>query len=115
MKKLLFSGLISCGFLLTAAQTSGQTLFAYAENNNVVLRWSAANERFILRYIVERSSDSIHFTPLHEVVSKGPYTDDTDNAYEDADTYPTTAENYYRVQAGVKHGRSFYTPAAKGG
>jgi hypothetical protein len=113
MKKLLFSGLIFCGLLMAAAQTNGQTLFAYTENNIVILRWTTASERFIDHYIVEHSGDSIHFTPLHELVSKGPFTDEADNVYEDADTYPSSSVNFYRVQAVTKDGGSFYSPVVR--
>jgi hypothetical protein len=113
MKKLFFSGLISCGLLLAAAQTSGQTLFAYTENNNIILRWTAANEKFIDRYIVERSSDGVYFTPLHEVVSQGPFTDEGDHLYQDADTYPPGPTNFYRVRTVLSEGGSLYSPIVK--
>jgi hypothetical protein len=108
--KNIFSGLISCGLLLAAAQTNGQSLFAYPENNNIILRWSAANEQFIDRYVIEHSADGIYFTPLHELVSKGPYTDNIDNEYTDADLYPRSFTNYYRLHTILKDGESFYSP-----
>jgi hypothetical protein len=112
MKKLLFSGLISCGLLLAAAQTRAQTLFAYAENKMVILHWTTANEQFIDRYIVERSTDNSYFTPLHEVVSKGPFTSEGENNYEDADSRPDGI-NFYRVQTVLKDGGSLYTSAVR--
>ena len=112
MKKLLFSGLISCGILSGTAQTSSP-LFAYTENNIVIIRWTAANERFIDHYVLEHSSDAVHFTSLHEIVSKGPVTDEPDNSYEDADTYPSTAVNYYRLRTVLQDGGSFYSPVVK--
>ena len=128
MKKLYFSGLISCGLLLAAAQTNGQTfeqngdpimvsspdhsgLFAYAENNIIILRWTAGNERNIDRFVIEHSTDSIHFTALHDVVSKGAV--EGDNQYEDADTYPTSPVNFYRLVTVLKDGSSIYSPAVK--
>ncbi len=111
MKKLLFSGLIFCGLLFVAAQTSGQQLFAYPENKIVIIHWSAANEQFIDRYIVERSTDSVHFTALHEVASKGPFTDVQDNGYADADSYPAGAVNFYRLQTVLRDGGSLYSAA----
>jgi hypothetical protein len=131
MKKHCFSGLIFCGLLLAAAQTNGQNfeqngdpvtvtsspdnagLLAYAENNIVILRWSGSNEENIVRYIVEHSTDGVHFTPLHEVVSKGPFTQIGNNAYQDADTYPSSAVNFYRVQAVLREGGSLYTSVAE--
>lgn len=130
MKKFFFSALISCGLLLAAAQTNGQTfeqngapifasspdhpgLFAYAENNIVIIRWSSANEQDIDRYVIERSTDSIHFTPMHEVISKGGGTVAADNSYEDADSYPASPVNFYRLRTVFREGNAFYSPAVK--
>ncbi|HXB07459.1 MAG TPA: T9SS type A sorting domain-containing protein [Puia sp.] len=113
MKKLLFSGLISCGLLLLTAQTKGQNLFGYAENKMIILRWTTSNEQFIDRYIVERSTDSVHFTTLHEVISKGPFTTEGENTYQDADAWPEGAANFYRIQTVLKAGGSLYTPAIR--
>lgn len=112
MKKLLFSGLIFCGLLLTAAQTSAQSIFAYTENNKVVIRWTASNEQLIDRYVVERSTDSSYFTPLHEVVSKGPITTEEENRYEDADTRPAPV-NFYRIRTDLKDGGALYTATVR--
>ncbi|HEY4112073.1 hypothetical protein [Puia sp.] len=113
MRSFCISGLIFCGLLLSAAQTSAQTLFAYTENNNIILRWTAANERFVDRYVVEHSTDSVYFTSLHEVVSKGPFTDDTENSYQDADTYPSASANFYRVRTVLRDGGSFYSAVVR--
>lgn len=128
MKKFFFSALISCGLLLAAAQTNGQTfeqngdpifvsspdhsgLYAYAQNNIVILRWSTGNERDIDRYIIEHSSDGIHFSPLHEIVSKDAI--DADSSYEDADSYPASVINFYRLETVFKDGNALYSPAVK--
>ena|SRR5690349_16450612 len=113
MNRTCFSCLIFCGFLLIAAQTKAQTLFAYAEGKMVVLRWTSANEQFIDRFIVERSTDNNHFTTLHEVVSKGPFTTEADNSYEDADAWPPNAVNFYRVQTVLKDGGSLYSASVR--
>ena len=89
MKKIYFSALISCSLLLAAAQTNGQSfgqdenapihqnhvdhssLYAYLEDDNViVLRWSTGNESEVDRYVIEKSTDSVHFNSLHEVVAR---------------------------------------------
>ncbi|HLZ88205.1 MAG TPA: hypothetical protein VKQ52_13215 [Puia sp.] len=130
MRKFYFSGLISCSLLLAAAQTNAQSfeqngdpvmvsspnhtgLLAYAENNIIIIRWTSANERNIDRYIIERSDDSIHFTTLHELLSKGPVTTDAANTYEDADSYPATSTNYYRLRTVLRDGGAFYSSVVK--
>jgi hypothetical protein len=131
MKKLYFSGLISCGLLLAAAQTNGQTfeqngaainvspanhtgLLAYRENENViVLRWYAGNEQQIDRYVIEKSTDSSYFNPLHEVVARGVNGESVDSSYQDEDSYPTAPINYYRLATIMKDGSSIYSPAVR--
>jgi hypothetical protein len=111
MKKLIFPALISCS-LLVAAQTFGQSFadngspvmltpadhsafVAYAENNIVIMRWGTGNEKQVDHYVIEHSTDSVHFDPLHQVVSKGGI--DIDSLYQDADPYPISPVNYYRL------------------
>lgn len=131
MKKLCFSGLISCGCLLIAAQTNGQTfgqndmpihvspadhsqLIAYPEKNNiVVLRWSTGNEREVDHYVIEHSPDGVHFTPLHDVVSKGVIDGNADSSYQDEDSYPASPVNYYRLVTVLKDGTDLYSPAER--
>ena len=109
MKKILFSGLISCGLLPVAAQTNGPSLFAYAEDNTNIIRWCPANEKFVDHYVLQRSDDSVHFAPLHELVSKGPFADAMDNDYEDADPQ-AGATAWYRLEVVMKDGGSFLSP-----
>ena len=131
MKKIYFSGLISCSLLLAAAQTNGQTfgqngapitvsnpdhsgLYAYPENDNIiVLRWSTGNEQQVDRYVIERSTDSIHFDPLHEVVAKGVIDGSADSTYQDEDPYPTSPVNYYRLVTIFKDGNSIYSAVVR--
>jgi hypothetical protein len=131
MKKIYFSGLISCGLLLAAAQTMGQSfeqngdpitasnpdhtgLLAYSENENViVLRWFAGNEQQIDHYTIEKSTDSSYFNPLHEVVARGAVDAIVDNSYQDEDTYPTSPINFYRLVTVMKDGSSIYSPTVR--
>ena len=126
MKKLYFSGLISCGLLLAAAQTMGQFeqngepvtvstsnhtgLLAYPENENIiVLRWFAGNEQGIDHYTIEKSTDSSYFNPMHEVVARGANGESVDSSYQDEDSYPTSPVNYYRLVTIMKDGSSIYS------
>ena len=121
MNKFYFSALI-IGLLSIAqgkAQTTGSTIFghnsglhahssfyAYPEYNNIVLRWQTSGEENIDRFTVEHSLDSIHFTPLHELVARGS---DEDITYQDGDNYPSAGVNYYRLKVVNKDGRFFYS------
>jgi len=128
MRKILFSALISCG-LMAAVQTNGQSFgqngepvlstpaghdafYAYVQNNIVIMRWGAENESDVDHYVVEHSTDSVNFDPLHQVVSKGAGTADS-SSYEDADAYPKSPVNFYRVTVVTKEGVSFSSPAVK--
>jgi hypothetical protein len=133
MKKLYFSGLISCGLLLAAAQTMAQFeqngdpvaasaadhtgLLAYPENENViVLRWFAGNEQQIDRYTIEKSTDSSYFNPMHEVVARGIVggSGSLDSAaYQDEDSYPASPINYYRLVTVMKDGSSVYSSVVR--
>jgi hypothetical protein len=132
MKKLHFSGLISCGLLLAAAQTMGQFeqngesvttstanhtgLLAYPENENIiVLRWFAGNEQLIDHYTIEKSTDSSYFNPMHEVVARGTVegSGSLDSSYQDEDSYPTSPVNYYRLVTVMKDGSSIYSSVVR--
>ena len=125
MKKLYFSALIFCGLLVTAqtnAQSSGPAIIsdggaqgpaatfnAYSEtkSNIVVIRWKTSNEGNIDHFVVEHSTDGIHFEPLHEVVARGGAVEA--QSYEDGDSYPAADSNYYRLAIVSKDGNSFYS------
>jgi hypothetical protein len=132
MKKIYFSGLISCGLLLAAAQTMGQAfeqngdaitvspasqtgLLAYRENQNViVLRWLAGgDEQLIDHYTIEKSTDSSYFNPMHEVVASGAVEAAVNRSYQDEDTYPTAPVNFYRLVTVMKDGSSIYSSTVR--
>jgi hypothetical protein len=127
MKKLIFSALISCS-LLVAAQTFGQSFgdnnspvilspadhsafVAYAENNIVIMRWGTGNEKEVDHYVIEHSADSVHFDPLHQVVSKSAI--DMDSSYQDADPYPASPVNFYRLVTVNSDGVPEYSAAVR--
>lgn len=124
MKKLYFSALILCSVCITATtygQSSGEfiaaaeeeqspsaTFMAYSESqsNIVRIRWQSSRENNIDHFVVEHSTDSIHFSPLHEVVASGGT---GNSSYEDVDGYPAAPVNYYRLVTVSKDGNSFYS------
>jgi hypothetical protein len=132
MKNFYFSGLISCGLLLAAAQTNGQSfgqdantpvhqnhidhssLYAYPEDQNIiVLRWTTGDEIEVDHYVIEKSTDSIYFNPLHEVVARGAIDATGDSSYQDEDAYPTSSTNYYRLATIYKDGNTLYSPVVR--
>ena len=126
MKKIYFSALIFCGLFATAqttAQSSGSstisdggkqgpaaTFSAYPESksNLVKISWNTTDEANIDHFVVEHSSDSLYFTPLHELVARGGVVEG--QTYADADSYPAAEENYYRLLIVSKDGNTFYSP-----
>ena len=131
-----FSGLmIFCGVLLTAAQTNGQTigfnqppvivndpaapfLYAAVQNDNtnqhvVILHWSTQQAGDIDKYVIQKSTDSILFNPLHEVMPQ-KVTDNTgDSVYQDEDPFPANQANYYRLAAILKDGNTLFSSAIR--
>ncbi|HEY6899564.1 MAG TPA: hypothetical protein VI233_02930 [Puia sp.] len=128
MKNLMLPLLISGSALLSSAPIWGQTfpepnmpvvlstpdhsqLTAYPENTAVILRWSTGNERGVDRYVIEHSTDSTYFNPLHEVISRGDI--DQDSAYRDIDAYPSSSTNYYRLKTVLSNGEALYSPIVR--
>jgi hypothetical protein len=127
MKKISFLGLIFCS-LLAAVKTNGQSFgkdgepviqsnpdhsafYAYTENNIVIMRWGTGNEREVDHYVTEHSTDGVHFDPMHQVVAKGAI--DEDSSYEDADAFPGSPVNFYRLTTVTKDGTAISSPAVQ--
>ncbi|HEY4064588.1 MAG TPA: T9SS type A sorting domain-containing protein [Puia sp.] len=127
MNKFTFSALIFCG-LLAAAPTQGQSIgdfntpvmvsqgdhsgfTAYPQNNMVVMRWQSGSETNVDHFLIGHSTDSIHFTPLHELVSRTAI--DRDSSYQDEDSYPAGGLNYYRLTVVDKDGNAFSYPIVR--
>lgn len=135
MKKQFFSGLIFCSFLMAAAQTNGQTagpdkapvitnapatpmLYATIQNDNtnqhvVILHWSTREQGAVDRYLIEKSTDSILFNPLQEVVPQDVTDDTGDSVYRDEDPFPANQTNYYRLASILKDGNTLYSPVIR--
>lgn len=127
MKKMILLGLIAFGLLaaapgygqeigtdelpVSAAHPDNSAFMAYAQNNIVRMRWGRTDNDEIDHYVVEQSTDSSNYIPLHSVVAQnGPI---RSGFYDDAEAYPDRAVTYYRVTTFLKDGSSFSSAAVK--
>lgn len=114
MKALYLSALVSCS-LLAGVMVNGQGLpasfTAYRNNNLVIIRWSMVNETSTDHYTVERSTDNINFTPLHDVPAQDG--GDGDYSYQDGDSYPSSGVNLYRLKIVDEDGNAVYSPVVR--
>ncbi|HUB62611.1 MAG TPA: hypothetical protein VL978_17975 [Puia sp.] len=129
MKKLFFSALFGIG-LLGGTQAFSQDIgtdgdpvisgnpdhsafIAYLGTNNVVeMRWGRSVNDEIDHYVVEHSTDGSFFNPLHQVVARNGAVRDS-GFYYDADAFPTSPVNYYRLTTFLKDGSSFSSKPVK--
>jgi hypothetical protein len=97
---------------VTSSHPDHSAFMAYLGDNNVVeMRWGRTRNDEIDRYVVEHSTDSAFFNALHTVVAKDGI--DRDSLYQDADAFPGTTVNYYRLVTFLKDGHSFSSAAVK--
>lgn len=81
-----------CGVLpITISQWSG-----VYKNNKTYLNWQAENTTSFSHFVVERSTDGVHFSPLGDVaaISSGAPT----QPYSFEDAFPVDGVNYYRLK-----------------
>ncbi len=71
---------------------------AVSNNDQVSLKWIVSNETNVNRYIVERSTDGVHFTAIKEIAFL--QTNNPTSTYQTADiiTGNTAARFYYRIR-----------------
>ncbi len=62
-------------------------------HKTVSLSWKVVNEINVSHYIIERSTDGIHFNQIGNVIAKNVLN------YQYCDSFPTAGMNYYRVYA----------------
>ena len=79
--------------------------------NTALLQWSTVNAFGIDRYVIEKSTDSIHFSPLDSVTaaSDGRGMDN----YRYTDAHLDTGANYYRLRMVDQSGNSTWSPVRK--
>lgn len=69
---------------------------AHCNNDNIRIDWSTASEQNADYFVVERSADAIHFTPIANVKARNLSNQPT--AYQYVDAYPLNGVNYYRLK-----------------
>jgi hypothetical protein len=79
-----------------------------------LLNWSSWQESGTVKYVVEKSTDSIHFNkigPFYKIgeVMAVPHTDSTE-AYQFTDPKLTAGDNYYRLVLYDQNGDSLVSP-----
>ncbi len=79
---------------------------AIADGNKVRLNWDVANEQDTRTYVIERSLNTVNFSPIGSVLSR----QQTQSAYIDFDYNPATGWNYYRLKIIDKSGSFTYSP-----
>ena len=83
---------------------------AIKQNKKTLLQWSIDDEINTAKYIVERSSDGITYTPIGEVASIGSTSTHT---YNFTDAQPINGLNFYRLKLLDINGAFKYSPVRK--
>lgn len=68
-----------------------------AVDDTVIIRWESSSEVNVAHYVIERSVDGNHFSPLAEVMPRGERGSTTN--YEHLDSDPFVGSNYYRLKS----------------
>jgi subtilase family protein/type IX secretion system substrate protein len=84
------------------------TFTAVAAGNNALLQWTTTDAMGISRYIIEKSTDSIHFSALDSVPAEADGNGIA--SYEYTDTHLDTGYNYYRLLEVQQNGSFSYSP-----
>ena len=84
---------------------------AFQKNAGVQVEWTNLTEKDVTRYVVERSSNGVSFSPVAEVLARG----NQSNAeqYASFDANPVSGTNYYRVTAIEITGKTIYSNIMK--
>lgn len=73
------------------------------QNGQAKLIWNVLTENNISRYIIERSTDAIHYTEMGSVAASGS------KQYSWNDLQPALATSYYRIKAVSNNGETLYS------
>ncbi|ACU61847.1 SGNH/GDSL hydrolase family protein [Chitinophaga pinensis] len=89
------------------------TAFTLTNNaNRFRLNWTTAYEKNVSRFVVERSSDSLRFSVLANVMATG--NDSTGKSYTYPDTALQTMKQFYRLNVIVADTHYIYTGIVRG-
>ncbi|MFT3680514.1 MAG: T9SS type A sorting domain-containing protein [Ferruginibacter sp.] len=80
---------------------------AVLQNGKIMLNWSVASEVNNKEFVIERSTDGIHWLEIFAVASKG--NGSLQNNYSAADPVPVTGINFYRIKQVDIDGRFTYS------
>jgi hypothetical protein len=78
---------------------------AAANTNSVQLQWQTGTEKENNRFVIERSSDGIHFTAIGTVPGNG----NSAGSYRFTDAQPLTGTSYYRLKQVDNNGAFTYS------
>ena len=75
---------------------------AWKQNKDIAVEWKVENQLNIREYIIEKSTDGRHFSPVGTQVASGNPTGTM--AYNFVDEQPFTGNNYYRIRCNSNSG-----------
>ncbi len=84
------------------------SFMAVRTGDNALLQWSTTNAITLSRFIIEKSTDSIHFTVLDSVAATAD--GNTVDAYQYTDTHLVEGLNYYRLREVDQDGLYTWSP-----
>ncbi|MGG9972077.1 beta strand repeat-containing protein [Ferruginibacter sp. SUN002] len=86
------------------------TTKAWQQQNNVRLQWGLNEEKYVVRFVIERSIDGINFLPIgkieaEDIRGKG--------IHQWLDTKPLFGNNFYRIRGIGENGHIIYSPIVR--
>lgn len=111
---ILFNKVLAAAILDTIAKGPVRlgSFTANVQGQQVLLQWESHRERYMQRYIVERSTDSLNWTAVNTVNASG--TTIAPHQYSSTDAIPSGTA-FYRLCMEDIYARKFYTAGKKVG
>lgn len=109
-----FSEFWICDTVPPDSPASTMTLLSFTatrSGNAALLQWSTTNAFGIDQFVIEKSTDSIYFSPLDSLPA-APDGRGTDN-YQYTDNQLDTGANYYRLREVDQYGNDTWSPVRK--